>query len=156
MITFNLDRDVVILFLGIALTYMLYRIWKYHIFPKIVDIKTKEVEVNPKWIMKELHTKYYGFYDIDFITTEGVFADRPRFRSNRKDDTRLQFLIPNDTSIRDLEELGRLALIGKLKIKYGVFYPDKPIMWLSIVCFLLDGHDINLKSVSFDKAKEDS
>jgi hypothetical protein len=145
MITISTDLAYIILF-SISI-YAFSRLYKYIIFPKILEKTTKEFDKNPKWITNELHAKYYGFNDIDFITAENAIGALPRFRVPKNDKTRLEILIPNDTSIRDIEQMGQVALVGKIKIKYGLFFPDKPIHWLSVLCFMLDGGEINVKEI---------
>lgn len=144
MITISTDLAYILLMLIVG--YALGRLYKLVIFPKMIEKTTKEIDKNPKWITNELHSKYYGFSDIDFITAENTIGALPRFRV-AKDSTRLEFLIPEDTSIRDIERMGQVALVGKIKIKYGLFFPDKPLHWLSILCFMLDGGEISIKDV---------
>jgi len=111
----------------------------------MIEKTTKEIDKNPKWITNELHSKYYGFADIDFITAESSIGALPRFRVSKENSSRLEFLIPEDTLTRDVETMGQLALVGKIKLKYGLFFPDKPIHWLSILCFMLDGGEVCVK-----------
>lgn len=136
--------------LAISVTLLMYTILyiiKFIIVPKIIDKTTKEINRNPKWITNELHSKYYGFSDIDFIIAHSRFGGLPRFRVSRQDFTRLELFISEDTSTRDIQEIGRIALVGKIKIKHGVFFPDKPLHWLSILCFMLDGGDVTIKEI---------
>ena len=144
MITISTDLAYIILFL--ISMYAFSRLYRYVIFPKILEKTTKEIDRNPQWITKELHSKYYGFADIDFITAENSLGALPRFRAS-KDKNKLEFLISEDTSIRDLEKIGQIALVGKIKIKYGLFFPDKPLHWLSILCFMLDGGEVSVKDI---------
>lgn len=144
MITISTDLAYIILF--IIAGYALSRLYRYVIFPKIIDKTTKELDKNPKWITNELHSKYYGFSDIDFITARNTLGALPRFRAS-KDSKRLEFLIDEDTPTRDLEKIGQVALVGKIKIKYGLFFPDKPLHWLSILLFMLDGGEVAVKDV---------
>lgn len=129
--------------LAVLILIVAYHIFNRYVFPKIVEKTTKEIEVNPKWITAELRRKYYGFSDIDFILAENSLGALPRFRAS-KDKTRLEMLISTDTTTRDVEDLGRVALIGKIHAKYGLFFPDKPIHWLSILCYMLDGGDVSM------------
>lgn len=145
MITINEDLAYIIL-LVISFC-IVHRLYKYVIFPKIIEKTTKEFDKNPKWITSELRSKYYGFNDIDFITAENPIGALPRFRVAKNDKTRLEILISNDTSTRDIEQIGQIALVGKIKIKYGLFFPDKPIHWLSILLFMLEGGEVNIKDI---------
>lgn len=122
-------------------------IGKYVVLPFLIRKTTKEIDKNPKWITSALHSKYYGFSDIDFITAESTIGALPRFRVAKGDNTRLELLIPNDTLTKDVEKIGQIALVGKIKVKYGLFFPDKPLYWLSILCFMLDGGEVAMKEV---------
>lgn len=143
----TISSDLACVLLVIIGLYALHKFYRYILFPKIIEKNTKEIDKNPKWITKELHAKYYGFADIDVITAENPMSVLPRFRVSKTDTTRLEFLIPEDTSTRDIERLGQVALVGKIKIKYGLFFPDKPIQWLSILLFMLEGGEVNVKDV---------
>ena len=145
MITISTDLCYVILI--IIFTYAFSRLYKYILFPKLIEKTTKEFEKNPKWITNELRSKYYGFSDIDFITAENKLGALPRFRVSKDDKTRLEMLISTDTLTRDIERIGQIALVGKIKIKHGLFFPDKPIHWLSILCFMLDGGEVCVKDI---------
>ena len=145
MITISTDLAYIILF--IIAGYALSRLYRYIIFPKIIEKTTTEIDKNPKWVTRELHSKYYGFADIDIITAENSLSALPRFRVSKEDKTRLELLIPDDTPVRDIEKIGQIALVGKIKIKYGLFVPDKPLPWLSILCFMLEGGEINIKDI---------
>lgn len=145
MITISTDLAYTLLFL-IGM-YAFYWIFSRVMLPKLIEKNTKEIDRNPKWITNELHSKYYGFDDIDFITAENTFGALPRFRVPKGDNTRLEMLVPNDISTRDVEHIGRMALVGKIKIKYGLFFPDKPLHWLSILLFMLEGGEVTVKDI---------
>lgn len=145
MITISTDLAYVILFIISA--YAFSRLYRYVIFPKIIEKTTTEFDKNPKWITNELHSKYYGFADIDFITANNTVGHLPRLRVAKDDKTRLEMLIPHDIETREVEAIGQLALVGKIKVKYGLFFPDKPLHWLSILCFMLDGGEVNVKDI---------
>ena len=143
----KINSDVAWVILIVLVLYVLHKVYRYILFPKMINKITKEVEKNPKWITKELHSKYYGFADIDFITAEDDLGVLPRFRVSKEDDTRLEFLIPDDTPTTDIERLGHHALVGKIKLKYGLFFPEKPIEWLSILLFMLEGGEVTIKDI---------
>ena len=107
MITISTDLAYILLFLIVGFAFS--RLYKFVIFPKIIEKTTKEFDKNPKWITDELHSKYYGFSDIDFITAENAIGALPRFRVSKEDETRLELLIPNDISTRDIEKIGQVA-----------------------------------------------
>ena len=150
MITFSISTEIAAFILASITTYALYQLWKYWIYPAILDAKTKDLETNPKWITDILY-KYYGFHDIDFVVVDNPIYDSPRFQVSAKE--RLTFLVPKEITSDQVEEIGRVALIGKLNIKHQLLYTDKPILWLSILCYLLDGHDISMADASFEVKK---
>ncbi|MDE5539947.1 MAG: hypothetical protein K2J20_05625, partial [Bacilli bacterium] len=69
---------------------------------------------------------------------------------------RFEIWVPNDTSTKDADEVLRLAMVGKIQIKYGLWFPDKPIHWLSILCYMLDGGDITESKTKFEEKQETS
>lgn len=115
----------------------------------IADKKTKDVEINPKWVTNELQGKYYGFHDLDIVLVNDPFDMLPRFRL-KKHTNKLQLLISEDTTIRDLDDIARIALAGKIKIKYGVWYPEKSTQWLAILNYLLDGGDVKIDRTNWE------
>jgi hypothetical protein len=131
----------------------MYELFNRVIFPWIVNKRTKDIEKNPKWIVPELQEKYYGFRDIDIITVNSPLGLIPRFRVDKKQKNRLQLLIPVDTSVRDIDDIARLALAGKIRIKYGLWFPDKSAHWLAILNFMLDGGDIRIDATKWEKDK---
>lgn len=126
-----------------------YQIFRKKIFPSLLRDSLKEVERNPRWF--KARKEYYGFEDMDVVLYEHSFACSPYFKTN-KDRTKLEFWIHNDTKVDDAEEMARIALAGKIQAKYGLWFPDKPIYWLSILLYLLDGGDVNM----IDKKQETS
>lgn len=145
-ITFT--SDVVITIIIIVVVAGMYELFDKIIFPWIVNKRTKDIEKNPKWIVPELQNKYYGFEDIDIITVNSPLGMVPRFRIDKNKRSRLQLLIPEDISTKDIDNVAQLALAGKLRIKYGVWYPDKPAYWLAILNFMLDGGNIKIENIS--------
>ena len=142
---------IVIAILGIFLGSHLYQ----HFFkPWLVEKCTKDIEKNPKWIMDKLKSEYYGFHDIDIILANCTFGPLPRFRWEKKE-KRLQFLIPEDTPTRDVDAVARIALTAKIKLKYGLWFPDKPLHWLSILCYMLDGGDIKQEATRWEELQVD-
>lgn len=53
--------------------------------------------------------------------------------------------------MKDIEDIGRLALATKIKIKCGLWFPEKPLYWLSIICYMLDGGDIHMTDTSYKR-----
>jgi len=143
----TISSDLACVLLVIIGLYALHKLYRYILFPKMIEKTTKEFDKNPKWITSELHSKYYGFADIDFITAENAIGALPRFRVSKEDKNRLEFLIPNDTLTRDIEKMGQIALACKIKMKFGLFFPDKPLQWLSILLFMLEGGEVNVKDI---------
>lgn len=150
-------KDLIILLFTFFLVMFLAKLWKLIIFPKIVEKTTKEVEKNPKWITPKLRTTYYGFSNIDIITANSSIGALPRFRlapkKNKKEETRLELLIPEDTSVNDIDKIAALALRGKINIFYGLMTPDKPAYWLAILLYMLDGGDIKQEAISWEDKK---
>lgn len=138
---------IIVTGLGILL---LYEIFNKKITPWLIEKLTTDIEKNPEWIMSELQNKYYGFKDLDIIIVDSLLGIIPRFRLE-KGSHQLQFLIPEDVSSRDIDDIAQLALAGKIKIKYGVWYPDKPTQWLSILNYLLDGGDIKIEATKWEE-----
>lgn len=129
--------------LSFLFTVMTMKLFKEVILPKIVKKKTIEIETNPKWIKSKVENKY-GFQDIDFILARSPFNNLPYMRVVEKDKkTRFQFILSEDTSVNDVDEIARLAIAEKIYVKYNLAYMDKPLFWLSILCYMLDGGDIN-------------
>lgn len=150
-------EDLIILLFTFFLVMFLAKLWKLIIFPKIVEKTTKEVEKNPKWITPKLRTTYYGFSNIDIITANSSVGALPRFRlapkKNKKEETILELLIPEDTSVNDIDKIAALALRGKIYIFYGLMTPDKPAHWLAILLYMLDGGDIKQEAISWEDKK---
>lgn len=137
-----MNTNVIVIIAVIIEIYLTIRSCNRIIFPYFMKRDMKEVDRNPNWVVSKL--QYYGFNDIDIVLYESKMFSYTQFRGN-KDKSKLEFWIPNETSIDEVPEIGRIALVGKLKAKYGLWFPDKPIHWLSILCFMLDGGDINME-----------
>lgn len=135
-------EDICMIILCISMFYMGHIIFKRFILPKLIDIGTKELEKNPKWLIPQLRKTYYGFHDIDIIVAESTnpFSILPRFRLTKND--RYELWIPDDITTKDVDIVAQLALMGKINVKYGLFYENKSTYWLSILCFMLDGGDV--------------
>lgn len=149
--TISLDTIIVIL-AAITGGWLAYRIFSKHLLPFLIEKQTKVIETNPKWIISKLHKDYYGFRDMDIVLFENSIDDSPRFRYD-KPNNKLEFMIPNDTSVTDLDKIAKIALLGKLKIKYDLWYPDKPAYWLSVLLYLLDGGYIDPETFSWEENK---
>lgn len=148
-------EEVYALLFIIVMFYISSKIFNKFILLKLIEMDTMEIERNPKWIMKDVIKQYYGFQDIDIILAETtVFMSLPRVRISKNN--RFELWIPNDTSTREVNDILRLALAGKIQIKYGVFFPDKPLHWLSILCYMLDGGDVMEATAKFEEKQETS
>lgn len=148
-----INSELACILLSCLIAYILIRIFNDFVVSFVVKRKTKVLEKNPKWITSRIQEKYYGFNDIDFILAECPLGGLPKFNIS-KDKERIELWISNDTPIRDLESLAKIALLGKIKIRYGVYFPEKPIYWLSILCYMLDGGDIRQESVTWEEANK--
>ena len=145
-------KEVIALLFVIFIVYIATRIFKWFVLPVILDMDTKEIERNPKWIVDKVKGVYYGFHDIDFILAESnIFSSLPRFKISKTD--RYELWLPSDISIKDVDEIVRLALVGKIQAKYGLIFRDKSLNWLSILCYMLDGGDIREDKVAFENTK---
>ena len=114
----------------------------------IIRKGTKTIAKNPKWITKAIEGQYYGFSDIDIIIVDSRFGHLPRFHQT-KDTKRYELLISDDFTVDDANSIIRAALASKIKLKYGIYFPNKSIQWLSILCYMLDGKDIRTASTHF-------
>ena len=145
-------KEVIALLFVIFIVYIATRVFKLFVRPVILDMDTKEIERNPKWIVNKVKGVYYGFHDIDFILAESnIFSSLPRFKISKTD--RYELWLPSDISIKDVDEIVRLALVGKIQVKYGLIFRDKSLNWLSILCYMLDGGDIREDKVAFENTK---
>lgn len=131
-----------------------YKVFDKILFPIIVNKRTKKVEVNPKWLTPKFQKEYYGFQDIDIILVEDPFNCVPRFRKTKEN--RYELLISNDTSIKDADDVAAMALLGKIKLKYGLFFPEKPLYWQSILCYMLDGGEIKQEDTKWENKEKDN
>lgn len=142
-------EDIRILVIGIMGFYLGVSLYKLFIKPWLIEKNTKDIEVNPKWITPKIRSEYYGLYDVDIVLAQSTFGLLPRCRLS-KDKKRLQLLIPEDTLTRDIDLVAQLALAAKIKITYGLWYPEKSAHWLSILCYLLDGGDIKESATKWE------
>lgn len=134
-------NNVLSMILAIIIGYVIVNIFNNVILPFIINKRTKDIEKNPEWITSKVQNKYYGFSDIDFIIVDSPLGHIPRFRLS-KDRKRLELLISDDTKVDDIEDIARVALMGKIQVRYGLSFQDKSLHWLSILCYMLDGGDI--------------
>lgn len=146
-----IDGELACILLSCLVVYIIIKLFNNFVVSFVVKRKTTVIEKNPKWITSRIQEKYYGFNDIDFILAECPLGGLPKFNMS-KDKERIELWIPNDIPIRDLESLAKIALLGKIKIRYGIYFPEKPIYWLSILCYMLDGGDIKQESVTWEEA----
>ena len=129
--------------------YLLWRLYKRVLYPIILQSGMREISRNPTWVNNRIRT-YYGFEDIDIVLCESLWGGLPHLRvaTNK---SKLELWIPNDVSVDDIDYYGRLALSAKLKINYGLWFPEKSLPWLSIVCYMLDGGDVKYEFQSKSK-----
>ena len=148
-----LSIEACVVIIVILVLYLCYKLFDRVLFPIIVEKRTKKIEKNPKWIVDKLRSEYYGFSDLDIILVEGPFNCLPRFKE--AEGNRYELLISNDTSTKDVDDIARIALVGKIKMKYGLWFPEKPIYWLSILCYMLDGGDIKQEATSWEEKSQE-
>ena len=97
-------KEVIALLFVIFIVYIATRVFKLFVRPVILDMDTKEIERNPKWIVDKVKGVYYGFHDIDFILAESnIFSSLPRFKISKTD--RYELWLPSDISIKDVDEI---------------------------------------------------
>ncbi|MDE5539948.1 MAG: hypothetical protein K2J20_05630, partial [Bacilli bacterium] len=63
-------EDILSLIFALCMIYVSTRLFKKFVLPKLIEMDTKEVERNPKWILGNVKKEYYGFKDIDVVLTE--------------------------------------------------------------------------------------
>ena len=149
-------KDICYIGLNLCSLYLVFWVCKHIIYPKIIDYTTTEIERNPNWLMSHLRSNYYGFDDIDIILCECPICHVPRFRVP-KDSDRLELFVPNDLTTWSRDKIAKIALLGKIRIRYGITAPaDKAIFWFSILCYLLDGGDINISEVKWEEKDNNS
>lgn len=147
----RLSESTCIILLIIIGLFIIYKLFTKFVIPYIFTLKTKDGEKNPDWLISRLH--YYGFHDIDIILMKGnsIFTRTPHFTLNHD---RYELYIPDSVSVDDAEEIGKLALLGKIYVKYGTLYEDKPLYWLSILCYMLDGGGVDIADVLWENNKD--
>lgn len=128
------------------------------IIPKIQNIiikkNMKNFIKNPKWLIDYLRKNHYGFNDIDmYLAKDDTIKYLPYMMLDKNKS--LKLFLPSAITTNDIEEIGKLALIGKLQINYnvGFNYADKSLQWLAILCYLLDGNDYGIVENSRWKVK---
>lgn len=131
--------------LASIIIFIMCKIFIHIVFPKIIYASMKEVERNPRWITSQLQS-YYGLNDIDIVLYESKLNALPYVRIGKQ--KQLELWITNNTSTKDVENVGQVALALKIKCKYNLWFPDKPLYWLSILCYMLDGGDIQMTDLS--------
>lgn len=146
---------IYVLIFTIFFTYVTWAVLSRVIIPYITEKSVQDIEKNPKWITPKLRQTYYGFSDIDIITAKSNLAVLPRFRIKQENNkTRFEFLIPEDTSVNDIDEIARLALQGKIYIRHKLLFTDKPAHWLAILLYMLDGGDIKQEATSWEEKEK--
>ena len=144
----SISTNVAIIILSFIISCVGWWLFSNIIIPKIIKYGMKEKDRNPKWITSQL--QYYGFNNVDIVLCESKWGNLPYFRFGKN--KKLELWVDYDTSVRDIEEIGRLALASKIKAKYNLSFFNKPIYWLSILCYLLDGGDIQMSNISWEES----
>lgn len=119
-----------------------WKIFNKTLAPILIQKGLTEIARNPKWITSRLHEEYYGFDDVDIILCESKWGVLPYFHINHK---RIEVWVSNNTSIDEVEALGHLILCSRLKVEYGLWYTGKPLYWLSLLLYMLDGGDMKVE-----------
>ena len=150
-------REVLLIILAWFIIYIAGKWIIQHIAAFIRKHDIKEVSRNPEWIMKNVRDEYYGFQDIDIVTADSRFNNLPCFRVyDNGEQIQYELLIPSNAPADSAELTLKIALIAKMQMKHGLNpnsyqYLDKSLLWLSILCYLLDGKDIKETAVSWDE-----
>lgn len=135
--------------------YSIYTIVRSFVYPRLLDKLTKEVERNPSWLVDKLRSEYYGFNDIDIIISNCPICSVPRFRVSKSG--KLELYVPEDYSVWTRDKIAQIALIGKIHIRHGISVgADKPVYWLSILCYMLDGGDINVSEITWEEKRQEN
>lgn len=160
-----MKEEVYIILLFMWLGFMSVKAYFDFIRPILIKKNMKEVEKNPKWLTPVIRSQYYGLDDVDVILVENKYGVKPQFRAKvvnvnkekRTKEVRLELLLPTTITTNEIDEIAKIALIGKLCIKIrpelAILYANKPAYWLSILNYMLDGGNINQSAVSW-KEKE--
>lgn len=136
--------------ISVVMCIIAFNLCRKVIMPAFIRKTRVEIERNPKWLTPKLRNQYYGFGDIDIILADSPYGDVTDFQF-KKD--HFELVISNDVTLRDVESIARFALLYKLSIKYNLrisSYIDKPAYWLSILCYLLDGRDVNPEGIRWE------
>ena len=111
--------------------------------------KLNIIEKNPKWIVSDLKTRGYGLDDVDVFVTENTDSSLHTFDYNASQ-SKLTAYVPKSFSSQDIEVLAKEILVTKIYIKTKNNYDDKPIHWLFILYYLLEGNDISPNSINWN------
>lgn len=142
------EKQILLSLIIACVIYTMYKIFDHIIFPKMIYNGMKETDRNPKWIMSKL-SQYYGFNEVDIVLCTSKWGMLPCMREGKE---KLELWIDEDTPTSDVNDIGIMALAGVLKMKYGILDLDKPIYWQSILLYMLDGGEIEMK----DKIKQET
>lgn len=148
-----LSDELCFLILTAIIVYIGYRVFKSVAIPFTINFIADEIEMNPKWFIGKLREDYYGFHDVDIILVDHAVGRLPCFRKV-KATKRIEVLLSEEVKTSEVNSLAQLILATKIKMKYGVYYPNKPIAWLSILCYMLDGGEINQIDAKWENKRE--
>lgn len=142
-----LDKELIMCIcgsiLGVIISPYIYKL----MLPILIKKTTKIIEKNPKWIVSKLRKNYYGLSDMDIIIVNSPIGVLPRFHINKKNN-KLELLISEDVSTKDIEDIATLALRGKLYIYHSVnltFTQNKSASYLSMLYCMINGGNIVFK-----------
>lgn len=141
--------------ISFVLSYVCCYIFSRYIQPAFMTANLKIIETNPKWLVSKLNERYYGFHDIDILLADNPYLSFPVERFNKKTNHIEIILSNDDTTTKDIDDIAQLALSIKLIVKYQIFYEGKSADWLSILCYMIEGNDINIDKVKWEE-KEDN
>ena len=156
----NLDLRIITLCVLILLSCRnIWNVIREDITKLVVKKFITEVERNPKWLTEELFQSNYGFHDIDIVLCDSKLLKEalPLLHYNNKT-YKYELLVRSDVSPRNADLVGKTALAAKIitgfrvNISYEALM-DKPLHWLSILCYLLEGGDIKMSSVKWEDSE---
>ena len=140
---YSLVRAIIVAASTVWFLYFTFHIFDEFVFPYIFKKGTKEKEKNPQWITPKLRNDYYGINDVDIIIADSKFDTLPKFYATKND--RYELILDDTVTTKDLDNIAKIVLLGKIKIKYNLWFPDKSAYWLSVLLYMLDGGNIEIK-----------
>lgn len=126
-------------------------ITKIHITIKYSILRKCYLEKNPKWLLPELRSQYYGFHDIVIYVVKNTYISSINLHYHTALKC-LEVFIPEYEAVpRDIDDIAKFILAGKIFLQHKIRITDKPVYWLSILCYMLDGGEVRQSQVQWEK-----